>query len=190
MPEGFLYYKHRKSAIVHKVKDDQQFAARGAQLTVNLQQMARRIIVRWPKCPKCLPKDGSRIRDLSQLTELWMLLLAKPDVRLSKSSQTDPLGRKCCRRVDRYKGIYHLAERCISCFAESYSILSESLLSCGSRKLHMAESCTSYCCRKLLPIDFFVSCLFPFRILHFIFILLKMLIFMEVSDIAISFLTC
>ena len=69
VPEGFLYYKHRKSAIVHKVKVGQRVAACGAQLTVNLQQMAQRITVRWPKCLKCFPKDGSRIRSrLSQLT--------------------------------------------------------------------------------------------------------------------------
>ena len=68
VPDGVLYYKHKKSAIVHKVKVGQKVAACGAQLTVNLQQMAKRITVRWPKCLKCFPKDGNRIRNLSQLT--------------------------------------------------------------------------------------------------------------------------
>ena len=68
VPEGVLYYKHKKSAIVHKVKVGQKVAACGAQLTVNLRQMAKRITVRWPKCLKCFPKDGNGIRNLSQLT--------------------------------------------------------------------------------------------------------------------------
>ena len=68
IPDGFEFYKHKKSAIVHKVKCGQRVAACGTPLTSNLQQMPREIKVRWPKCLKCFPKDGNRIRDISQLT--------------------------------------------------------------------------------------------------------------------------
>ena len=68
VPEGLEYYKHRKSAIVHKVKSGKDVAACGLQLSQNLQQMPRKISVRWPKCLKCFPKDTRRIRTVSQLT--------------------------------------------------------------------------------------------------------------------------
>ena len=68
VPEGQQFYKHRKSAIMHRVKDGQKVAACGAQLTANFQLMPREIKVRWPKCLKCFPKDSNRIRTISQLT--------------------------------------------------------------------------------------------------------------------------
>ena len=68
VPEGFEYYKHRKSAIVHKVKVGKDVAACGLLLSINLQQMSRKISVRWPKCLKCFPKDSNRIRSVAQLT--------------------------------------------------------------------------------------------------------------------------
>lgn len=68
VPEGFEYYKHRKSAIVHKVKRGQDVASCGVQLSQNLQQMPRQLSVRWPKCMKCFPKDKDRIRSIAQLT--------------------------------------------------------------------------------------------------------------------------
>ena len=68
VPEGLTFYKHRKSAIMHKVKEGQKVAACGAQMSANFQQLAQRITVRWPKCLKCFPKDSNRIRNISQLT--------------------------------------------------------------------------------------------------------------------------
>ena len=68
VPEGQQYYKHRKSAIMHRVKNGQKVAACGSQLTANFQLMPREIKVRWPKCLKCFSKDSNRIRNLSQLT--------------------------------------------------------------------------------------------------------------------------
>ena len=47
VPEGFEYYKHRKSAIVHKVKRGQDVASCGVQLSQNLQQMPRQLSVRF-----------------------------------------------------------------------------------------------------------------------------------------------
>jgi hypothetical protein len=67
VPEGLTYYKHRKSAIVHKVTAGQKVAACGAQMSANFQQLTQRLTVRWPKCLKCFPKDSNRIRNLSQL---------------------------------------------------------------------------------------------------------------------------
>jgi len=67
VPEGLTYYKHRKSAIMHKVTAGQKVAACGAQMSANFQQLTQRLTVRWPKCLKCFPRDSNRIRNLSQL---------------------------------------------------------------------------------------------------------------------------
>ena len=68
VPEGFEFHKHKKSAIVHKVKCGHKVASCGVQLSANLQKMPQELKVRWPKCLKCFPKDGSRIRSVAQLT--------------------------------------------------------------------------------------------------------------------------
>ena len=77
VPDGLTYFKHRKSAIMHKVTTGQKVAACGAQVTANFQELAKRITVRWPKCLKCFPKDGSRIRNLSQLNGALDAVLSK-----------------------------------------------------------------------------------------------------------------
>ena len=69
VPEGFEFFRHKKSAIVHRVKESSRVAACGAAMNVNFSQMPRVLKVRWPKCLKCFPKDGSRIRSVEQLNQ-------------------------------------------------------------------------------------------------------------------------
>ena len=67
VPDGVDFYKHRKSAIVHKVKCGNHIAACGVAMSSNLVKMPRVLSVRWPKCLKCFPKDSNRIRNVDQL---------------------------------------------------------------------------------------------------------------------------
>ena len=68
VPEGLDFYKHKKSAIVHRVKSGGNTATCGAVMTKNFQMMPRILRVKWPKCLKCFPKDSNRIRNLDQLS--------------------------------------------------------------------------------------------------------------------------
>ena len=68
VPEGIEFFKHKKSAIVHRVKINSKVAACGAAMNHNVSQMPRTLRVRWPKCLKCFPKD-TRIRSLDQMNE-------------------------------------------------------------------------------------------------------------------------
>ena len=69
VPEGVEFFKHKKSAIVHRAKIGSKVAACGAVLGLNFSQMPRTLRVRWPKCLKCFPKDTTRIRNLDQMNE-------------------------------------------------------------------------------------------------------------------------
>ena len=68
VPEGVTFYKHKKSAILHKVKTGLKTAACGAVMGLNFTELPRVLKVRWPKCLKCFPKDTGRIRSIDQLT--------------------------------------------------------------------------------------------------------------------------
>ena len=67
-PDGFKFFKHKKSAIMHKVKLGCNATACGVLLT-SLQEMPEVITVRWPKCLRCFPKDPNRLRTLDDLNE-------------------------------------------------------------------------------------------------------------------------
>ena len=69
VPADLCYFKHKKSAIMHRVKRDAQVAACGAVMGSNFVQLPRVLKVRWPKCLKCFPKDSSRIRTVDQMAE-------------------------------------------------------------------------------------------------------------------------
>lgn len=69
VPEGFLFFKHRKSGIVHSRKDGQEAFSCKTKLTENFCPLPAVFHVRLPKCLKCFPKDTERIRNLSQLTK-------------------------------------------------------------------------------------------------------------------------
>ena len=78
VPDGVDFYKHRKSAIVHKVKAGDSIAACKANMTANFQLMPRQLNVRWPKCLKCFPKDRSRSRSIAEL------ILSEVNIRKGK----------------------------------------------------------------------------------------------------------
>ena len=65
-PEGFKFFKNKKTAIMHKVKLGCNATACGVLLT-SLQEMPEVITVRWPKCLRCFPKDANRLRTLDDL---------------------------------------------------------------------------------------------------------------------------
>ena len=69
VPADLCYFKHKKSAIMHRVKRDAHVAACGAVMSSNFVQLPRVLKVRWPKCLKCFPKDSSRIRTVDQMAE-------------------------------------------------------------------------------------------------------------------------
>ena len=56
VPEGFEFFKHKKSAILHRVKMGSKVAACGAAMNANFSQMPRVLKVRWPKCLKCFQR--------------------------------------------------------------------------------------------------------------------------------------
>lgn len=67
VPEGFRYYKRKKSGIVHSRKDGSDAFACKVKPSSNFLLLPFTRSVRYPKCLKRFPKDPSRVRSLSDL---------------------------------------------------------------------------------------------------------------------------
>lgn len=69
VPEGFKFFKHRKSGIVHCCKAGSTTSACHVSMNSNFTELGRQIFVRLPKCMKCFPKDHNRLRKVEDLVE-------------------------------------------------------------------------------------------------------------------------
>lgn len=66
-PDGFEFFKHKKSLILHSRKLGSDVFACKAKVSPNFQVLPRVIRFKYPKCLKCFPKDPHRIRNLEGL---------------------------------------------------------------------------------------------------------------------------
>ena len=68
VPDGFEFWKHRKSSIVHKVRSGSSTAACKVNLGQNFTKLPMEITFKFPKCLRCFPSDPDRIRSVHDLT--------------------------------------------------------------------------------------------------------------------------
>ena len=68
VPEGFEFFRHCKSGIVHKCAVSQNLSQCKITMSSNYRKLERRVFVNHPKCLRCFPKDHNRIGDVDQLT--------------------------------------------------------------------------------------------------------------------------
>ena len=69
VPPDMDFYKHVKSGIVHCCKLDETVSKCKLNMSSNYKKLARKFHFKHPKCLRCFPKDGNRIRSIEQLTE-------------------------------------------------------------------------------------------------------------------------
>ena len=69
VPEGFDFFKHRKSGIVHKCTAGQTLTLCKLTMSSNFKKLERKLFLNHPKCLRCFPKDHNRIRNVAQLTK-------------------------------------------------------------------------------------------------------------------------
>ena len=69
VPHDMDFYKHTKSGIVHCCKLDETVSKCKLNMGSNYKKLAREFHFKHPKCLRCFPKDGNRIRSIGQLTE-------------------------------------------------------------------------------------------------------------------------
>ena len=69
VPAGFKYFRHKKSSIVHSLKDGDQLFKCKSKPGANFTEMPKIMHIKLPKCLKCFPQNPDRIRSLSQMTQ-------------------------------------------------------------------------------------------------------------------------
>eukprot|EP00435_Cladocopium_sp_Y103_P038535 s2564_g10.t1 len=69
VPEGLDYFRHAKSGIVHSCKLNEVVSKCKLSMSGNYKKLERQFHFKYPKCLRCFPKDGERIRTVGQLTQ-------------------------------------------------------------------------------------------------------------------------
>lgn len=77
VPDGFVYYKHRKSMIMHEAKVNGSSTTCHVRLSPNLIALGRRLFFKYPKCLRCFPGNTDRIRSVDQLNKALEASLTK-----------------------------------------------------------------------------------------------------------------
>ena len=68
VPDGFDFYRHNKSCIIHKCSVGLQVSNCKLQMSDKYKLLERTFHVKFPKCLKCFPKDHNRLRCVEDMT--------------------------------------------------------------------------------------------------------------------------
>ena len=66
-PDGKVFYKHKKSFIMHICDEDSAMTQCKVRLSRNFEQLPREVRFKYPKCIRCFPKSSGRIRSVEDM---------------------------------------------------------------------------------------------------------------------------
>ena len=66
--QGEVFYRHRKSGVVHRSAEHSQSTKCKAKLSQNFVLLGAELRVKLPRCLKCFPGDPDRVRTVEQMT--------------------------------------------------------------------------------------------------------------------------
>lgn len=69
VPEGFIYYKHKKSLIMHKCVLGENSMHCKTKVRGSFAKLDSKIHFKYPKCLRCFTKDSNRIRSIVALND-------------------------------------------------------------------------------------------------------------------------
>ena len=70
MPEGFTYFVHKKSKLMHRAKQGSNSAICKVVLNANFTETERTLVFRHPKCMRCFVRDHNRLKSVDDVVRV------------------------------------------------------------------------------------------------------------------------